>query len=85
MRRIMEGAANNLPDHAALKAALEILRVCSSALEGEIVVAIISGGGSALLPCPIQGVELEEKRKVANKYFNNRISVNILKGDKVTG
>ena len=60
----MEGAAHNLPDRAALCAASDILTLCREAGEGEVVVAVISGGGSALLPCPVQGVELEEKRKV---------------------
>ena len=60
----MEGAAHNLPDQPALCAAGEILRLCREAGEGEVVVAVVSGGGSALLPCPIQGVTLEEKRMV---------------------
>jgi glycerate 2-kinase len=62
--RIMEGAAHNLPDQPALCAAEEILGVCRGAGEGEVVVAVISGGGSALLPCPIPGVTLDEKRTV---------------------
>ena len=65
----MEGAAHNLPDRAALCAASDILTLCREAGEGEVVVAVISGGGSALLPCPVQGVELEEKRMVCNFQF----------------
>ena len=62
--RVLEGAAGNLPDCQALSAACEILSLCCEAREGEIVVALVSGGGSALLPCPIQGVTLQEKRTV---------------------
>ena len=62
--RVLEGAAGNLPDCRALGAAHEILALCREAREGDIVVALISGGGSALLPCPIEGVRLEEKRTV---------------------
>ena len=60
--RIIEGAANNLPDYQALCAARKILALCHGAGEGEVVIALISGGGSALLPCPLEGVELEDKR-----------------------
>ena len=45
---VFEGAANNLPDPPAHKAACEILAVCREAREGDVVVALISGGGSAL-------------------------------------
>jgi glycerate kinase len=62
--RVLEGAAGNLPDCQALSAASEILSLCREAREGEVVVALVSGGGSALLPCPIQGVTLQEKRTV---------------------
>lgn len=69
----MEGAAHNLPDQLALCAANEILAVCREAREGEVVVAVISGGGSALLPCPVHGVTLEEKRMVTIDYNTSRI------------
>ena len=69
----MEGAAHNLPDQLALCAANEILAVCREAREGEVVVAVISGGGSALLPCPVHGVTLEEKRMVTIDYNTSHI------------
>lgn len=59
--RVLEGATNNLPDSDAHYAAREILALCHSASQGEVVVALISGGGSALLPCPIEGVKLDDK------------------------
>ena len=61
---MLEGAVNNLPDLSAEQAARKILDLCRRAVESEIVMVLISGGGSALLPCPIEGVELKEKRKV---------------------
>ena len=62
--RIYEGAPDNLPDETAESAALEILRLVEDAGEDELIVTLISGGGSALLPCPVSGVSLEEKRQV---------------------
>ena len=62
--RVYEGAAGNLPDSASEVAAKEILSVASSCNEGDILLALISGGGSALLSYPIDGITIEEKRKV---------------------
>ena len=62
--RVLEGAANNLPDSQAHCVAREILSLCSSAGGGDVVVALVSGGGSALLPYPVEGVPLEDKRTV---------------------
>ena len=45
-------------------AAREILSLARSARDGDLVLALISGGGSALLPCPVKGVSLDEKRQV---------------------
>ena len=64
--RILEGAAHNLPDASAEYAAREILSLARGATEDELLIALISGGGSALLPCPVEGVTLDEKRQVGN-------------------
>ncbi len=65
--RIHEGAADNLPDAAAELTAREILSLAQEAGEGELLVTLVSGGGSALLPCPPLGVTLQEKRKVCGR------------------
>lgn len=63
--RFLEGGANNLPDAQSHRAAKEILAVANKAVREDIVMALISGGGSALLPCPVEGVTLEDKRRVS--------------------
>lgn len=58
------GAAHPVPDLAGREAALRILDVAKSAEEGDLVIALISGGGSALLTAPADGITFEEKQEV---------------------
>ncbi len=67
--RIREGAADNLPDTAAELAARDILNLAERASEKDLLIALVSGGGSALLPCPPQGVTLNEKRQVCSRCY----------------
>jgi hydroxypyruvate reductase len=49
------------PDRGSLAAARDILSLLSRAGEGDLVIALLSGGGSALLSAPVEGVSPEEK------------------------
>jgi glycerate 2-kinase len=54
-------AAHPVPDEAGLKAARRLLEKVSGLTEDDLVVALISGGGSALLPSPAPGLTLADE------------------------
>ncbi|MDR7523604.1 MAG: glycerate kinase [Armatimonadota bacterium] len=54
-------AGHPLPDAAGLRGAQRIAEIAASAGASDLVLVVISGGGSALLPLPAEGITLEEK------------------------
>lgn len=57
-------AAHPVPDQAGLDATARMLSLVESARDGDFVLALISGGASALLVQPVAGVSLAEKQAV---------------------
>ncbi len=55
-------ASHPEPDEAGREAARRILSLAEGAGEGDLVLALISGGGSALLSLPAPGVDFGEKQ-----------------------
>jgi glycerate 2-kinase len=59
-------ASHPVPDAAGRDAAKRVLKAVEGLTEDDLVLALISGGGSALLALPAEGVSLEEKQ-IVNK------------------
>lgn len=57
-------AAHPVPDAAGLAAAERILALTEGLTEDDLVLCLISGGGSALLTLPAEGISLEEKQRI---------------------
>jgi glycerate 2-kinase len=55
------GASHPLPDDAGLNAALKCAERISRAQKDELVLVLVSGGGSALIPYPVDTITLQEK------------------------
>jgi hydroxypyruvate reductase len=56
-------AGHPVPDENGLRGSGEIARVLAQLGEEDLVVCLLSGGGSALLTLPAQGITLEDKQK----------------------
>ncbi len=57
-------AGHPLPDENGLRGANEVMRILQNTDAGTMVVFLISGGGSALLASPYEGISLDDKQEV---------------------
>jgi hydroxypyruvate reductase len=60
------GASHPLPDLAGFAAAKKIAQIAKNAKSDELVLVLISGGGSALIPFPVDAISLDEKIATTN-------------------
>ncbi|KAK6176723.1 hypothetical protein SNE40_014966 [Patella caerulea] len=61
---VLEGAKNNLPDDNSHQSAKAIHQLVSSLTAKDILLVLISGGGSALLSSPSSSISLEDEMKL---------------------
>jgi hydroxypyruvate reductase len=55
-------AGHPVPDQAGMDGAKEIYRLVSELNQGDVLIALISGGGSSLLTLPQPGISIEDMR-----------------------
>jgi hydroxypyruvate reductase len=63
---VLHEAGHPLPDADGMRGAEAILERLQGLDEDTLVICLISGGGSALLPLPAEGITLEEKQRVTD-------------------
>ena len=63
--RLVE-AAHPIPDSAGVRAVHDTRELLRKLNKDDIVLVLISGGGSALWPAPAEGITLEEKQEVTS-------------------
>jgi hydroxypyruvate reductase len=68
-------AAHPVPDAAGLAAAERILALTQGLTENDLVLCLISGGGSALLTLPAEGLTLEEKLRINKDLLNSGANI----------
>ncbi len=68
-------AAHPVPDSAGMRAAERILKLVSGLSEDDLVLCLISGGGSALLPLPAPGLTLAMKQEVSKALLKSGATI----------
>lgn len=63
-------AGHPFPDDAGTRAAGEIVRLLERTGSGDLVLCLLSGGGSALLVSPAEGLTLEDKKRTTELLLN---------------
>jgi hydroxypyruvate reductase len=68
-------AAHPVPDQAGIDATRRILETVAGLSADDLVICLISGGGSALLTLPLPGITLEEKQIVNKSLLASGASI----------
>ena len=71
-------AAHPVPDENGVAATKAILDLARDADEKTLILCLVSGGGSALLVAPCEGISLAEKRTVTNLLLKSGAAINEL-------
>lgn len=70
LRRIdLNECSHPVPDERGVNGARRIAEIAKSATKDDIVLCLISGGASALMPLPIDGVPLQKKQEITRKLL----------------
>lgn len=68
-------AAHPVPDEAGLRAAERILALAHGLTRDDLVLCLISGGGSALLTLPAEGLTLQEKQRINRELLESGANI----------
>lgn len=69
-------AGHPVPDEAGVLGTQKLIELLKPCTEKDLVLCVISGGGSALLPAPAEGISLEEKQAVTKSLLRCGATIN---------
>ncbi|MCP4403914.1 MAG: glycerate kinase [bacterium] len=69
-------AGHPVPDEAGVLGTRKLIELLETCTEDDLVLCVISGGGSALLPAPAEGISLEEKQEVTKILLRCGATIN---------
>ena len=69
-------ASHPLPDEAGVAGARKMKELVKDAEENDLVICLISGGGSALIPLPKEGVTLDDEKTITKALLDAGATIN---------
>jgi glycerate-2-kinase len=71
----LQHASHPIPDISGVKGASQMLDLVSQAKENDLIICLLSGGGSSLMPQPCCGVSLQNKREVTDALLRSGATI----------
>lgn len=72
----VNGANHPIPDQEGVKGARYIISLADQATEKDLIICLVSGGGSSLMPLPREGISLEDKRTITSALLKSGAAIN---------
>jgi glycerate-2-kinase len=69
-------SSHPFPDESGVEGTRRMLAIADQAKEDDLVVCLISGGGSSLMPLPCGEITLQDKRKVTEALLKSGATIN---------
>ena len=64
-------AGHPVPDQAGMDGAKEVLALTNRLKQGDVLIALVSGGGSSLLTLPQEGISIDDMRKTTEALLRS--------------
>ncbi len=69
-------ASHPIPDSAGVKGTHRMLKIAEQAKKDELIICLISGGGSSLMPLPRGEISIADKRKITEDLLKCGATIN---------
>ena len=64
-------AGHPVPDQAGMDGAKEVFALVKQLQAGDVLIALVSGGGSSLLTLPVEGISIDDMRKTTEALLSS--------------
>jgi glycerate-2-kinase len=72
----LHAASHPVPDESGVKGTRRMLEIAEQAEEDDLVICLISGGGSSLMPLPRGKISISDKRKITEDLLKCGATIN---------
>jgi len=69
-------ASHPIPDEAGVEGTRRMVEMAEKAEKDDLVICLISGGGSSLMPLPRNGISIADKREVTDALLKSGATIN---------
>jgi len=72
----LHGANHPIPDEAGVEGTRRMLEIAEKAEQDDLVICLLSGGGSSLMPLPRGNISLADKRTITDALLKSGATIN---------